>query len=99
MAGLPIKTEMLPDFCRRWKVRQFAVIGSVLCPDFSDSSDVDVVLTFAPDSAWSMFDIVTMRDELAVLFDRPVDIIEEAAVRNPYMLASIRKTKRVLYAA
>ncbi|MBX3388026.1 MAG: nucleotidyltransferase domain-containing protein [Phycisphaeraceae bacterium] len=99
MNAIPIKTDLVPEFCRRWKVRQFALIGSVLRPDFGQESDVDVVLTFEPDAAWSMFDIVGMRDELVDMFGRAVDIIEEPAVRNPYMLASIRRTKRVLYAA
>jgi predicted nucleotidyltransferase len=99
MSPLPFKTDGIPDFCRRWKVRQFAVVGSVLRPNYPSTSDVDVVLTFQADAAWSMFDIVTMRAELVAMFDRPVDIIEEPAVRNPDMWASIRRTKRVLYAA
>ena len=89
----------MPEFCRRWKVRQFGVIGSVLRPDFGPGSDVDVVVEFDAGAPWSLFDIVKMREELAVLFGRPVDLIEESAVRNPYMLDSIRRTKRVLYAA
>jgi uncharacterized protein len=99
MQGLPIPTQGLESLCRRWKIQQFSVIGSVLRPDFRADSDVDVVVTFQSDSAWDLFDIVRLRDELAVLFGRSIDLIEEPAVRNPYMLASIRRTKRVLYAA
>ncbi len=80
-------------------MRQLGLIGSVLRSDFRSDSDVDVVLTFAADATWDLFDVVTMRDELASMFGRPVDLIEEPAVRNPYMLDSIRRTKRVLYAA
>lgn len=99
MQGLPIPTQGLESLCRRWKIQQFSVIGSVLRPDFRADSDVDVVVTFQPDATWDLFDIVRLRDELALLFGRSIDLIEEHAVRNPYMLASIRQTKRVLYAA
>lgn len=99
MAPIPINTDGIPAFCAKWKVRQLGFIGSVLRPDFNSQSDVDVVITFEPSATWDMFDIVKMRDELVLLFKRPVDIIEEPAVRNPYMLDSIRRTKRVIYAA
>jgi predicted nucleotidyltransferase len=99
MAPLPVPTRGLDEFCRWWMITQLGVIGSVVRPDFHAESDVDVVVRFASESEWSLFDIVTMRDELAAIFGRPVDLIEESAVRNPYMLAAIRRTKRVLYAA
>lgn len=99
MSNLPVPTRGLVELCRRWKVSQFSFIGSVLRPDFHETSDVDVVLSFLPEAEWDLFDIARMREELIELFDRSVDIIEEPAVRNPYMLASIRRTKRVLYAA
>ncbi|HEX2838390.1 MAG TPA: nucleotidyltransferase domain-containing protein [Phycisphaerales bacterium] len=96
---LPVPTSGIAEFCRRWKVARLGVIGSVLRPDFGPESDVDVVVVFTADAAWDMFDIVRMRGELATIFQRQVDIIEEPAVRNPYMLESIRRTQRVLYAA
>jgi hypothetical protein len=96
---LPVPTKGLSDLCLRWKISELGVFGSVVRPDFAAASDVDVVLRFQKDSSWDLFDIVRLRDELATLFGRPVDIVEEDAVQNPYMLASIRKTKRVLYAA
>jgi predicted nucleotidyltransferase len=80
-------------------VQEFALIGSALREDFRPDSDVDVVVTFAPEAEWDLFDIVRMREELARIFGRDVDLIEEPAVRNPYMRASIRRTKRVLHAA
>jgi predicted nucleotidyltransferase len=98
MTGLPIPTASIAEFCRRWKVREFGLIGSALRDDFPASSDVDVVVTFAPDAEWDLFDIVRMREDLAGIFGRDVDLIEEPAVRDPYVLASIRRTKRVLYA-
>ncbi len=99
MSEFPVPISGIADLCRRWKIREFSFIGSVVGADFRADSDVDVLVTFSPDSAWSLLDIAALRNELRTLFAREVDIVEESAVRNPYMLASIRRSKRVLYAA
>lgn len=80
-------------------VREFAFTGSVVSGDFGPTSDVDVLLTFESATTWDLLDMVKMRDELESMFGRRVDIIEEAAVRNPYMRASITRSKQVHYAA
>jgi len=99
MSDLPISADELGGFCRRRRVSQLALIGSILQTNTSPTSDVDVIVQFADDATWSLLDIALMAEELASLLGRPVDIIEESAVRNPYMRESIRRTKRVVYAA
>jgi predicted nucleotidyltransferase len=59
-----IPKERIADFCRRWKITELALFGSVLREDFRADSDVDVLVTFAPDATWSPFDHVDMEDEL-----------------------------------
>ena len=96
---LAIQDLSLADFCRRWKVRELSVFGSVLRDDFAADSDVDVLVSFDTAAAWSLFDIVNMRQELAGLMGRPVDLVEDAGLRNPFRRAAILKSKRQLYAA
>jgi uncharacterized protein len=67
--------------------------------DFRPDSDVDVLVRFAPNADWSLFDLVTMQDELASLFDRKVDLLEEAALRNPYRRSTILQSKHIPCAA
>lgn len=38
------------EFCRRWKVVDFSLFGSVLREDFRPDSDVDELVTFAPNA-------------------------------------------------
>ncbi|MBX9735376.1 MAG: nucleotidyltransferase domain-containing protein [Phycisphaerales bacterium] len=99
MSALSIDLEAIALLCQRWQIRELGVIGSVLRADFRPDSDVDFVVTFRADAAWDLFDIVRLREELKSIAGREIDLIEEPAVRNPYVLASIRRTKRVLYAA
>lgn len=79
---VPIDRDRLARFCRRWKVAEFALFGSVLRDDFRPDSDVDVLVAFAPDANWSLFDLVRMEDELSELLGRRVDLVERKAVEQ-----------------
>lgn len=72
----------LARFCRRWRITELALFGSVLREDFRPDSDIDALVTFAPDAAWSGWDLVTIQEELAALFGRKVDLVERAAVER-----------------
>jgi len=80
--AIDIPKEQLRDFCRKWKVTEFALFGSVTREDFRPESDVDVLVRFTPGAPWSLFDWVTMERELAEIFGRPVDLVERAAVEK-----------------
>jgi predicted nucleotidyltransferase len=40
----------IASFCRRWRVKELALFGSVLRGDFGPDSDVDLLVLFAPDA-------------------------------------------------
>ena len=96
---LPLPRKKISEFCRRWKVVEFSLFGSVLREDFRPGSDVDVLVTFAPDAPVSLFDLVQMQIELEILFGRPVDVVEKDALRNPFRKREILGTAQVVYAA
>jgi len=79
---IAIPQEEIADFCRRWKVTEFALFGSALRGDFRPDSDVDVLVSFAPDAHWSLFDLVKMQEELEAIFGRKVDLVKRAAVER-----------------
>ena len=93
------KNVDLAGFCHRWRLRELSVFGSALGDDFGSDSDVDVLVSFEPGADWSLLDVVRMRDELATLLGREVDLVEQEALKNPFRRAAILKSKRVLYAA
>ncbi len=97
--GIQVPSRSVAEFCTRWKIREFALFGSVLREDFSPGSDVDVVVSFDPGAAWSLLDLASMQEQLSGLFGRPVDLIELEALRNPYRRAAILGSKQVVYAA
>ncbi len=77
-----LPTAALAAFCERWLITELALFGSVLRPDFRPDSDVDFLVTFAPDAPWSLVDHVTMTDELETLLDRPVDVLTRRGVER-----------------
>jgi hypothetical protein len=91
--------EKLTDLCRRWQISELSVFGSVARGSSRDDSDIDLLVSFRPDAPWSTLDLVDLREELATLFSRSVDLVEERAIRNPYRKATILRDKSVLYAA
>lgn len=89
----------LEALCREWQVRELAIFGSALRPDFSPQSDIDLLVSFEPSAPWSMLDMVAMKSKLEEAFGRPVDLVEREALRNPFRRAEILRTARVVYAA
>jgi len=79
---LAVDRVHVEDFCRRWKIKELALFGSVLRPDFGPDSDVDLLVTFADDAEWSLFDHVQMESELARMIGRRVDLISRRAVER-----------------
>ena len=97
--GIEIPTERLLEFCRKWKVAELALFGSVLRDDFSPESDVDVLVELAPDHGLSLFDWVEMIDELKDLFGREVDLVSKRGLRNPFRRHRILSTCEIIHAA
>jgi len=97
LAALP--QERIVALCRKWKVREMALFGSVLRPDFRPDSDVDLLVTFDDDAPWSLWDLLDMRAELREVFGREVDLVERRSLQNPFRRCSILRSKRVIYAA
>lgn len=96
---LAVTDDRIADFCRRWKITEMSVFGSVVRNDFRPDSDIDVLVSFEGGAGWSLGDLVTVQDELAALLGRRVDLIEEAALRNPYRRAAILESRQLVYAA
>ena len=102
MKNLKVKLpeEKIEEFCRRWQITELAVFGSVLRDDFRPDSDIDFLVSFAPDENWSLFDLVDMERELAAIVGRKVDLIEKVAIERSHNLLrrqEILSTARTFY--
>jgi predicted nucleotidyltransferase len=95
-----VPRKIIAAFCKRWKVVEFALFGSAVREDFSTQSDIDALVSFAPNSNWSLFDHVQMKQELQEIFGREVDLVTRRALeqsRNTLLRSEILGTARTLY--
>jgi uncharacterized protein len=84
--------------CKKYKVSKLFAFGSVLTERFSAESDIDLVVDFdnvgINEYADNYFDF---KFSLQDTFHRKIDLLEEKAIRNPYMRQSIDLSKRLIY--
>jgi len=102
MISLPIPwpAEEINDFCKKWLVLELSLFGSILRNDFHADSDVDLLITYKPDSKWSLFDCVEMQIELTEILGRKVDLISERAIQKSHNYIrrnNILSTAEVVY--
>lgn len=98
-AHVPLPLDFIEAFCRKWRIDELALFGSVLRDDFSSASDVDVLVTFSPDAQLSLLDFVAMKEELQEILHRPVDLVSKGGLRNPFRRHEILNTRQIVYAA
>ena len=67
-------------------IRHAAVFGSVVRGENRPDSDVDIMIDIDPDAHVTLFDFVGLKDYVASLFDRPVDVIDREALK-PHLRA------------
>jgi predicted nucleotidyltransferase len=93
--------QYLPEImhlCRQHKVKTLYAFGSVLTERFGNDSDVDLIVKFhdipVEDYADNYFDF---KFSLQEIFKRPVDLLEEQAMRNPYFIQHVNRQKQLIY--
>ena len=91
--------EPLMALCRRWKIRTLSLFGSAARGEARPDSDIDLLIEYDPGADWSLLDTARLHAELTELFGRPIDLVRERNITNPYRLASIHRDRRPLYAA
>ena len=79
--AVTIPEDDIAKFCQRWKIEQFYLFGSVLRDDFTNDTDIDVMVQFFPDTRIG-WDIVTMEEELEAIFNRRVDLTTKKGIEE-----------------
>jgi predicted nucleotidyltransferase len=90
--------EKIRLLCSKHKVSRLFVFGSVLKDSFNKDSDIDLVVDFSKieldDYADNYFDF---KEQLESIFNRPVDLLEEKGIRNPFLKKQIDVEKQLIY--
>ncbi|MCW5898352.1 MAG: nucleotidyltransferase domain-containing protein [Flavobacteriales bacterium] len=79
------------------QVSRLYAFGSSVRGPFGPESDVDVLVEVdAPDEEAGRM-LINIWNGLEDLFQRPVDLLTESSLRNPYLRAEVERTKELIY--
>lgn len=90
----------IAEICRACGVERLELFGSAARGTPTDTSDIDIVVTFRPEAREKAFDnYFGLRERLEALLDRRVDLLTSSSLRNPYLIREIETERQLLYAA
>ena len=91
-------TDKLIELCINHKVGQLYLFGSALSNQFKESSDIDFLVQFSQVDLLEYFDnYMDFKEQLESLFERPVDLVEDHAIKNPVFRKVIDQQKQLIY--
>ena len=98
MTLIDTNRDKLNNLCEKHNVKELYLFGSILTDRFIDSSDVDILVQFGSveleQYADNYFDF---KEELEQLFNRPVDLVENQAIKNPVFRKVVDREKQLIY--
>lgn len=84
--------------CEKHMVSTLFVFGSILTSKFSKKSDIDFIVDFTDVDMYNYADnYFDLKKSLEILFKREVDLLEDKAIKNPYLRLSIDSSKKLIY--
>jgi len=90
--------DELARICERHGIQELALFGSAVTEAFGEDSDVDVLVTFKPQSRPGFLTLARAQRELEQLFRRQVDLVPKGGLK-PAIRDSVLATAQTLYAA
>ncbi|MCK9329353.1 MAG: nucleotidyltransferase domain-containing protein [Candidatus Cloacimonetes bacterium] len=96
---ISINENDLFEVIKKFKIKELYLFGSILREDFSENSDIDILIVFQENSNYSLFEFMELKEELEMCLNRKVDLVEKDGITNPYRRKKILSTARRIYAA
>ena len=91
--------DRIITLCKKYKVKNMSVFGSILTPRFNEESDVDLSVNMLPeeDPLIAGENFLNLYLDLHDLLGRRVDLVSEDCIRNPYFKEELEATKQLIY--
>ncbi len=98
MTAIDKYSNDIKRLCLLHKVKRLYAFGSVLTDKFSEKSDVDLMVDFEKVDITKYADnYFEFKFSLEDILKRPIDLIEEKAIKNPYFIQTINNQRKLLY--
>jgi predicted nucleotidyltransferase len=90
--------ENLKNLCDTYHVDKMYLFGSALNSNFNSQSDIDFLVKFKTIELSIYFEnYINFKENLKRLLGREIDLIEEQTLKNPILINSIDKHKKLVY--
>ncbi|MDD9893856.1 MAG: nucleotidyltransferase domain-containing protein [Gammaproteobacteria bacterium] len=94
------KLNRIAEICESYEVERLEVFGSAARgSDFSNSSDVDLLYVFKPNTQTFLSRYFGLKRDLSSALGRSVDLINTNAIKNPYVLERANTERELIYAS
>ncbi len=90
--------ENIQTLCKTHKVASLYLFGSAAGNKFNENSDIDFLVAFSEINLSDYFsNYISLKNSLKKLFDREIDLLEEQTLKNPILINSINKSKKLIW--
>ena len=98
MTNIDKYAQDITRLCLMHNVKRLYAFGSVLTDRFTDNSDIDFIVDFDNIDLKNYADnYFAFKFSLEDVFKRPIDLIEEKAIKNPYFKEAITSQRKIVY--
>lgn len=77
-----ILQQLKPELISKYGVSSLGLFGSIVRDDFTDQSDIDIVVTFSKPIG---IDFIDLADELEEKLNRKVDLVSRNGIKPRYL--------------
>jgi predicted nucleotidyltransferase len=93
-----IKLKEIQELCKANKVKSLFAFGSVTREDFNQNSDIDLVVDIDEKDPFKYSDLYFMlKSKIEDILKRPIDLLEERAIKNKFFRQELENTKVLIY--
>src|SRR4051794_15535403 len=93
-----VDEQRLADLCRRYRVQELSLFGSMARGDNRPDSDIDILVVFQPNAKVGLIEYARLMSELSDLMGRKVDLVSKPGLK-PLIRDAVLQDARLLYAA
>jgi len=97
--GIFLEYNDVIKICKKYFISELSIFGSSIRDDFTDKSDVDILVSFILNSKITLFDIIEIENEFKTILGREVDVVEKESLKNPIRKNKILENREIIYAA
>lgn len=96
--NLQVNPEDIEAFCKKHAITSMSLFGSVLRADFTDASDVDILVIFHPNAHPTFMTLGNMEEELEAMLNCKVDLVPQEGLKE-LIRDDVLSQARNIYAA